>query len=618
MNDFCLMLFGSPRIEYQETVIKVERRKALGLAAYLAMSERPQSRDTLAALLWPDLDQEHARAALRSTLPTLTALSSQLWLTATRTTVALRRDAVRVDVRDFLDLLAQSRSHGHGLEAVCAACVPLFEQCIALYQDDFLADFTLQDNAEFEQWQVTQREWLSREFSGVLRRLAHYYAAHGVYDRAVHYARQWVALDPLHEPAQRMLIRLYAANGQRTDALRQYQICIEMLETELATIPDDETTRLYEIIRKNSFAPTDVKLPVSSSVEGDSTTASVLPPLPAVIVGREAAMDDIKGRLGIGEDKGSPTEPHPVTVIQGWPGVGKSTLIAALAHDLDITRTFADGVLWASLGERPSLSGELMAWAGALNLVEPGKTPDQDEITTQLIAVLRDKRMVLILDDVWQVEHAAPFKVGGRHCAFIVTSRLNDVAEALAPVPGDVYRLSVLSENKALELLNMLAPDAVADHPDEARELVHDLEGLPLAIQVAGRLLHSEARLGWGVSDLLRELRQGANLLSAHVPGDMVSAAYSTPAATPTVAALLRRSTDLLDAETRQRFALLGLFIPKPATFDLHALSALWDVTDPKQTVRILVNRGLLEPISGGRFQMHALLVLHAQSLLEA
>jgi hypothetical protein len=223
--------------------------------------------------------------------------------------------------------------------------------------------------------------------------------------------------------------------------------------------------------------------------------------------------------------------------------------------------------------------------------------------------------MLLILDDVWQVEHAVPFKVGGRNCATIITSRLKDVADALAPTPRDVYRLAVLSEDNALELLGVLTPETVADHPDEALELVRDLEGLPLALQVAGRLLHNEARLGWDVFDLLAELRQGASLLSAQAPGDMVGAGRDT---TPTIATLLRRSTDSLDAETRQRFALLGLFVPKPATFDLQAMATAWDVVDPKPTVRALVNRGLLEPVSGGRFQMHSLLMLHARSLLEA
>jgi hypothetical protein len=46
-------------------------------------------------------------------------------------------------------------------------------------------------------------------------------------------------------------------------------------------------------------------------------------------------------------------------------------------------------------------------------------------------------------------------------------------------------------------------------------------------------------------------------------------------------------------------------------------MAAAWETDDPKPYARILVNRGLLEPVSGGRFQIHALLVLHARSLLE-
>ena len=120
--------------------------------------------------------------------------------------------------------------------------------------------------------------------------------------------------------------------------------------------------------------------------------------------------------------------------------------------------------------------------------------------------------------------------------------------------------------------------------------------------------------LGWGVRELLSELRMGAGLLQAQIPTDMLGAARDT---SPTVAALLKRSTALLDSETRRRFAYLGLFVPKPATFDLEAMAVAWDVANPRPIARVLVNRGLLEPISGGRFQMHAVLVLHARSLLE-
>jgi len=455
----------------------------------------------------------------------------------------------------------------------------------------------------FDDWQLSQREWLRREFADVQRRLSVYYAEAQEYTQAIKYAQQWLLIDELHEPAHRQLMRLYATNGQRSEALRQYRQTVELLDTELATPPEDETTQLYESIVNG-------QLPVMrAATSGGKSAASVLPPLPSLVIGRSEALKEIKRRLGIDS-----TTMRAITIIQGWPGVGKSTTVAMLAHDPEIAQQFPDGILWASLGENPSILGEISTWADAFNLNEPGRARKIEEVSAQLTAVLRDKRVLLIVDDVWHPEHAMPFRVGGQMCSLILTSRLNDVAIALAPTASDLYRLPLLTDHDALELLSQLTPETTLEYPEESHELVRDLEGLPLAIHVAGRLLHSEARLGWGVRELLSELRTGVGLLQAQVPSDMLGTPHDT---SPTVTALLKRSTDLLDSETCRRFAYLGLFVPKPATFDLEAMGVVWDVTDAKPIARILVNRGLLEPVSGGRFQMHALLVLHARSLLE-
>ncbi|HEX8034295.1 MAG TPA: hypothetical protein VF510_10630, partial [Ktedonobacterales bacterium] len=68
MSRLTLRLFGTPRIECDGSPVVVDTRKALALLAYLALTRQQQSRDTLAALLWPDYDQSHARATLRRTL----------------------------------------------------------------------------------------------------------------------------------------------------------------------------------------------------------------------------------------------------------------------------------------------------------------------------------------------------------------------------------------------------------------------------------------------------------------------------------------------------------------------------------------------------------------------
>lgn len=338
------------------------------------------------------------------------------------------------------------------------------------------------------------------------------------------------------------------------------------------------------------------------------------PPMPSLIVGREDALRDLKTRLDVTASRQTAANVQVLTAIRGWPGVGKTTVASALAHDPDIATAFPDGVLWISLGPEPSLLSDLATWGRALGTDELLYAKTLEEASTQLAGLLRDKRMLLIVDDVWEPAHAVPFKVGGRGCAMLITTRNTSVAQALAPTPNDIYKLLVLTDEKALELLQTLAPTVVAQYLQESLELVRELEGLPLALQVAGHMLNIEMSYGFSVIDLLAELREGAKLLEAQAPADRTDLANET---TPTVAVLLKRSTDRLDDVARDCFAYLGAFAPKPATFAHAAMKAVWQVADPKFVIRTLVDRGLLEFLpSIERYQMHALLVAHAKSLL--
>ena len=338
-----------------------------------------------------------------------------------------------------------------------------------------------------------------------------------------------------------------------------------------------------------------------------------MPPRPSLIIGRENDLKYLKSRLGASINKDSPPTIKPLTAVRGWPGVGKTTLVSTLAHESEIALAFPDGILWTALGENPNLFSELATWGRALGIEDTGRLPTLEELMNRLAAILRDKQMLLIIDDVWEPEHGKPFKIAGRNCATIFTTRFQDVARALVDIPDEqIYLLPVLSQEKALELLQKLTPKTVKKHPDESLILVQDLEGLPLAIHVAGRLLSEEHDMGWGVAELIIELREGAKLLAANAPADRADIVNQT---TPTVAALLKKSTDTLRKEAQIHFAFLGAFAPKPATFDLAAMAAVWLADDPKPFVRTLVNRGLLERI-GERYQMHSLLVAHARNLL--
>jgi Domain of unknown function (DUF4062)/NB-ARC domain len=396
------------------------------------------------------------------------------------------------------------------------------------------------------------------------------------------------------------------ADRARVEAFRR-RVEREVIRATFTTV-DDFRAKLIQALA-GWRAPGGARPAGPDAAAAGPRSVSTVPPLAPLVIGRDEDLGNLKRRLGVGGER------RPRTVVRGWPGVGKTTLLNALAHDADVAASFPDGLLWASAGQEPDPVAELGRWERSLAVaVQPPH--DLADAMARMRALLAGRRALLIVDDVWETADAAPFLVGGPHCATLVTTRLPDVARALAPVPGDVYLLGQLDRERALALLAELAPAVAAGFPAEAARLVDDLEGLPLAIRVAARLLDAEAGYGWGISDLLAELTEGAGLLTSAAPEDRFDAATGV---LPTLADLLRLSTGRLDPATRERFAFLGAMAPKPATFDLAAMAGIWLVEDARPTARTLVDRGLLEPQLGtGRFQLHSVLAMHARSLLDS
>jgi DNA-binding SARP family transcriptional activator len=262
MSDLRLSLLGPPRIECAGKQATIELRKAMALIIYLAVTDRCHSRDAVATLFWPDLDQSRARAGLRYALASLRKALGKDWaeneypLAIDRETVGLNPQArVWLDVVEFQDRLAECRTHGDPEDQVCEACLPPLSAAAALYRDDFLSGFTLRDSPAFDEWLFFQTDGLRNDLASVLQRLVHGYSADGHYEQAITHARRWSALDPLHEPAHRHLMRLYTWSGQRAASLRQYAECRRILQDELGVPPGEGTTELYEVIKGRRDLP---------------------------------------------------------------------------------------------------------------------------------------------------------------------------------------------------------------------------------------------------------------------------------------------------------------------------------------------------------------------------
>jgi DNA-binding SARP family transcriptional activator len=326
MTKLTLHLLGAPRIARDGAPITVDTRKATALLAFLAVTGRSHTRETLAALLWPEYDDEHARAALRRTLSTLRAALGETHMAIDREAVGLIPGAgLWVDVTEFHERLAVCRTHGHPATDVCHACLAPLADAAALYRDDFLAGFTLRDSAEFDDWQFAQAENLRRELAETLEKLARGYIAQGDFTAALVTARRWLALDPLREDAHCQVMRLCAWAGQRNEALQQYRACVRILEQELGVAPLAETTELYEAIKGNRLQrpadPSDSQESATSRLTpGEELTGLQRPVRSLPLVGRGA---ELAGLVRAHERHGADGY---FIALEGEAGVGKTRL----------------------------------------------------------------------------------------------------------------------------------------------------------------------------------------------------------------------------------------------------------------------------------------------------
>ena len=226
--------------------------RRLALLAYLAAAS-PQGfhrRDTLLALFWPELDQEHARAALRQALHVVRD--------------ALGGDAVtsRGDEEIGLDF-AQVSCDVAAFER--ALRIGQLEEALDLYGGALLEGFFISDAPEFERWLETERGRLQQAAAGGARALAERYESDNDLTRAVRWTRRSIELAPSDEGLVRRLIALLDRQGDRAGALEAYEAFARRVAAEYDAEPAAETRALVAAVRARRRAE-----PAAASPEVDS------------------------------------------------------------------------------------------------------------------------------------------------------------------------------------------------------------------------------------------------------------------------------------------------------------------------------------------------------------
>jgi transcriptional regulator with XRE-family HTH domain len=359
----------------------------------------------------------------------------------------------------------------------------------------------------------------------------------------------------------------------------------------------------------SAIAPTWVKSAAPLPHHAPSSSAPNLTPAiaPHGILGRARELDQIFNLLRLDD----PTPDIPPVALRGMGGVGKTTLALAIGRADLTAQFFPDGVLWASPGLKPSLRATLDQWGQALgeNLLAER---DLAACQNRLRALLFQRRMLLIVDDVWDVRHAQTFALGGPHCRMVFTTRESPIAYELATMPRTL-NVNVLGPEAALDLLRRLAPLVVVADETRARVLCERLEFLPLALTLAGRALANAGDLPERARRLLDELIERSD---ARMQLPQTEARSGLDDAPISLRKILGLSVERLDARDQDRFAMLATFGGEPLTAGLDAIAAVWDCTlaEAEATLERLIHVGLLER-RGERYWMHALFADYAAEL---
>ncbi len=273
--------------------------------------------------------------------------------------------------------------------------------------------------------------------------------------------------------------------------------------------------------------------------------------------------------------------------LRGAGGYGKTTLAQALAHDPDIQDAYFDGVLWVELGEQGG--GRVLAEIADLVKLLTGEAREMstnDGARTALAEALGDRRILLVVDDVWQRPHLEPFLFGGRNTTRLVTTRFDPVLpDKAARQPVDA-----MQDAEALALLGRnLPPDQVAGQTIALSRMATRLGEWAQLLKLANGFLRDCVDFGATLEIAIADLSAGLDehgLVALDAAEDVSYEDRRT-----SIAKVIDTSLGLLNDQERARFGELGIF-PEDVDIPTGIAARLWAETGPLnafQTRKLLI-----------------------------
>ena len=218
----------------------LSQSKRAALLVYLLLS-RPgefHRRDSLLALFWPEMDQEHGRNSLSKALSFLRKeLGEEVLLTRGSEAVGVDSGQVWCDVLAFREALKGED----------------WAEALELYRGDLLEGLHVKGAPEFVDWVDRERVGLRKAAAGAAWRLAHQFIGEGKPVEAERTAQRALGLVATDESPVRGFMEALARGGDRGAALRFCEKFKGVLERKLGVEPAPETEALAQAIREGGI-----------------------------------------------------------------------------------------------------------------------------------------------------------------------------------------------------------------------------------------------------------------------------------------------------------------------------------------------------------------------------
>ena len=550
MLTICFLGYPSVTL-HQQALSEFISQKALVLLCYLALEPRPHARETLAGLFWGELPQERALSNLRQALHNLQKLAPDYWLINRQTAQFNAKHAHQWDVQRL-----QNPAPHDTLEGLDQA---------------FMAGIYMNDAADLNHWIQQRRQNYHTRYCQILEMRLNDAHQRADWDAIRQWAAQLISQDPYRETAYHSLWRAYVQRNELNSALASVNALQTRLSEELALDLSPASQTLAERLRLAQQAPRH-NLPHASSR----------------LVGRQAELAQVSQWLRHSDCR--------LITLLGVGGVGKSRLAQAIGQNE--VGHFINGVCYVPLASVPDSLFVLSALAQALGLSLRNVAQPQREI----YHYLAQRELLLILDNV---EHLSDLSAlldallaQAPALKVLVTSRqrLNLHQEWVLALEGLAHAED--AESASFQLFAQSAAQYGYRLPDVAQTLAlcRQLEGLPLALELAAGMLHSTDN-----AQVLSAIEHNLDVLQAPW--------HNIPERQRSLRAVFMSSWEWLSREEQEALSRLAIFA---AHFSASAALAVAQADEA--VLQRLHMKSLLRRHEAERYSLHSVIRHYAQA----